>query len=457
MTELKKHPASFRDPSGFVYHNEGTLYRFVSRSIEQEWKQFLSSGLYEKLVAKKLLLPFREINENHWNEPGWLITLEPQQISILNYPWEWSFSQLKDAALTTLEICQTALQHQMILKDATHLNIQFVDGKPQWIDSLSFELYKEGEPWIAYQQFCECFLNPLLIAAYKPMEVHRLLLSYPSGIPAYVTTALLPWTTKLHTGILLHVHLQSKISKQKKQASAAKNHSLSQKGLQHILQSLEEIIKKLSPRKTSTSNWNNYYEEGILSDEYLTTKKQLVTKWLNELNYSNIIDFGTNNGEFALACNQTVKVVALDMDSACIDQLYQTVKSQGRTNILPLVIDLSTPSPATGWFNKEQPSFLNRTSFDAGMALALIHHLAIGKNIPLEQTAALFAGQCHQLLIEWVPKEDPKVKDMLQNRKDIFENYRMNSFEDSYGSFFRITKKEKIGTTQRTLYLMERK
>lgn len=457
MTELKKHPASFRDPSGFVYHNRGTLYRFISRSIEQEWKHFLSSGLHEKLTTKKLLLPFREINENHWNEPGWLTTAEPQPIPFLNYAWEWSFSQLKDAALTTLEICKIALQHHMILKDATHLNIQFVDGKPQWIDSLSFDFYKDGEPWIAYRQFCECFLNPLLIAAFKPMEVHRLLLSYPSGIPASVTAPLLPFTTKLQTGILLHVHLQAKISGQKQQASAAKNYSVSQKGLQHILQSLEAIIRKLTPRSTSSSKWNNYYEEGILSDEYLNVKKQMVTKWLHELSYSNLIDFGTNNGEFALVCNQTAKVVALDMDSACIDSLYQTVKSQGVTNILPLVVDLSAPSPATGWFNREQPSFLNRSSFDAGIALALIHHLVIGKNIPLEQTAALFAGQCRQLLIEWVPKEDPKVKDMLQNRKDIFENYHMASFEDSFSSFFRIIKKENIGNTLRTLYLMERK
>lgn len=457
MTELKKHPASFRDPSGFVYHNEGVLYRFVSRSIEQEWNHFLSCGLYEKLVSKKIFLPFSESNENHWNAPDWLITLEPQPIPFLNYAWEWSFSQLKDAALTTLEICQTALQHQMILKDATHLNIQFVDGKPQWIDSLSFDFYKEGEPWIAYQQFCECFLNPLLIAAYQPMETHRLLLSYTSGIPAYVTAPLLPWTTKLHTGILLHVHLQAKISKQKKQASAPKTHSLSKKGLQHILRSLESVIRKLHPSNTPASNWNNYYEEGILSNEYLNAKKQLVTKWLNEISYSNIIDFGTNNGEFAVAGNQTTKVVALDMDSACIDHLYQTVQSRGITNVLPLVIDLSAPSPATGWFNREQPSFLNRSSFDAGIALALIHHLVIGKNIPLEQTAALFGGQCRQLLIEWVPKDDPKVNEMLQNRKDIFENYHMASFEESFNSFFSIIKKEKIGNTQRTLYLMTRK
>lgn len=457
MTELKKHPASFRDPSGFVYHNEGVLYRFVSRSIEQEWKHFLSCGLYEKLVSKKILLPFSELNENHWNAPDWLITLEPQPVSFLNYAWEWSFSQLKDAALTTLEICQTALQHQMILKDATHLNIQFVDGKPQWIDSLSFDFYKEGEPWVAYQQFCECFLNPLLIAAYQPMETHRLLLSYPSGIPACVTAPLLPWTTKLHTGILLHVHLQAKVSKQKKQVSTPKTHSLSKKGLQHILQSLESVIRKLYPRNTPSSNWNSYYEEGILSNEYLNAKKQLVTKWLNEISYSNIIDFGTNNGEFALACNQTKKVIAIDMDSACIDHLYQTAKSNGITNVLPLVIDLSAPSPATGWFNREQPSFLNRSSFDAGIALALIHHLVIGKNIPLEQTAALFAGHCRHLLIEWVPKDDPKVNEMLQNRKDIFENYHMASFEESFSSIFSIVKKEKIGNTQRTLYLMTRK
>ncbi|MFN5136369.1 MAG: hypothetical protein ACK5DG_13735 [Chitinophagaceae bacterium] len=454
MNNSNRHPASFRDPSGFVYKKDGIVYRFVSTTYKNDFELLHTSGLYKELVQKQLILPFETVSETHFNSADWLATLKPQQVPFLSYANEWSFEHLKDAALTTLAVCRKALSKGMILKDATHYNIQFINGKAVHIDSLSFEKYIDGESWIAYRQFCECFLNPLLLAAYCKLEVHKLMHAYADGVPASLTSSLLPYSTRLNTAILLHVHLQAKMAKGKASAQQ-QTKKISSRDVFNILQHLEGCIQKLQ-LKESSSTWNNYYDETIISKNYLEAKKKLVKEWLEELKYESVADFGANEGEFSKLCNTDALVVATDFDNNCIESFYKSIKQNKITNILPLVLDLTQPTPATGWNNAEQISFLNRYKFDLGLALALVHHLAIGKNVPLTMIAELLRNCCKTLIIEFVPKDDPKVQEMLSARKDIFNKYSKEDFELAFSEYFSIIKKATIPHSNRTLYLMQK-
>lgn len=453
---INQHPASFRDPSGFIYEKDRTIYRFVSVAYLQDYELFVKSGLAGELLKKKLLLPFTELAENHTGRSDWYKTLQPQQLPFLSYAWEWSFEQLKDAALTTLNICRLALQKGMILKDATPTNIQLVEGKYKLIDTLSFEKYKEGEAWIAYRQFCECFLNPLLIAVYTRMEVHKLVLSYPDGVPAAVASSLLPFKTKFKASVYLHVHLQAKISGKQSTEQKQTNRKISKRNIEQILENLHSCISGLSlPQQTTT--WNNYYSETILSEQYFTEKKKTVSSILESLEYNSILDLGANEGEFSLLCSKDAKVISTDFDSDCINRFYKRVKEEKRTNIYPLVVDLTYPSPSMGWMNEERPAFFKRTKVDVCMALALIHHLAIAKNITFEQLAVFFASVCNTLIIEFVPKSDPKVKELLTWREDIFEKYTVDEFEAVFCGEFTLQKKEKIKDSERIFFLFQTK
>jgi hypothetical protein len=452
---INHHPASFRDPSGFIYKKDGVVYRFVSSVYQPHYDLLQSSGLAAELMRQNLLLPFTEINEDYTGRPDWYKTLQPQAVPFLSYAWEWSFDQLKDAALATLSICKASLKKGMLLKDAPHTNIQFADGKAKLIDTLSFEKYTEGEAWIAYRQFCENFLNPLLIAAYKGVEVHKLLLSYPDGVPAQLTAQLLPFKTKLNAVIYLHVHLHAKISAKNTTRETGTTKKVSLKNIAQILQSLYDCISGLSLPAKATA-WNNYYDETILSNDYLSEKKKLISSLLAEMNYETVIDLGANEGEFSLLCKKEALVVSTDFDSSCIHSLYARVKSQKLKHILPLVVDLTYPPPAMGWMNSERPAFFGRKKFDTGLALALIHHLAIAKNISFEQLASFFADICNQLLIEFVPKQDPKVKEMLKWRKDIFDGYTEEQFQTAFEKEFALKKRVTVPGSLRTLYYYQK-
>src|SRR5687768_4434848 len=180
---IHHHPSSFRDPSGYIFEKEGAIYRQVNKVFQEDFDFFISGGCYDDLVSKGLLLPHEPILENLTGDDQWYQTLKPEKLSVISYPWEWSFSMLRDAALLTLRLLKEGLEWGMILKDATPYNIQWHKGRLVFIDSLSFEKYDETKPWIAYRQFCEQFLGPLLLAHYAKNPLPELMLAYPDGIP----------------------------------------------------------------------------------------------------------------------------------------------------------------------------------------------------------------------------------------------------------------------------------
>lgn len=450
------HPSSYRDPSGFIFEKEGTVYRQVNISFKEHFDHFIQSGCYKHLVQKRWLVPHEVINENLTGDSNYYLTLQPEKISLISYPSEWSFDMLKDAALLTLQLVKESLQFDMILKDATPFNIQWHDGKFIFIDTLSFEKYTET-PWIAYRQFCESFLGPLLIMHYNKQHLQQLQLAWPDGIPIDIISSLLPKKAKWSLHVYLHIHLHNKMSL-KKQGEQSNSQRLPRKKLLNLISSLEILVNKLkAPVKKST--WSEYYDEASQRKDYLSQKKKIIQGWIAEIPNSNsIVDLGANEGEFSkLFAEKNIPVAAADFDPYCINNLYNTIKAGNEKNIQPLIIDLANPTPATGVNNKERESFLKRIKPDVTLALALIHHLAIGKNIPFEKIAEMFSSISKYLIIEFVPKEDEKVKLMLARKNDIYYLYDQYNFELAFSPYFNIQKQEVVGESNRTLYLMKRK
>ncbi|HMK24724.1 MAG TPA: hypothetical protein VK483_01750 [Chitinophagaceae bacterium] len=450
------HPSSFRDPSGFIFEKEKILYRQVNQSFKEHFDLFISSGFYEKLVKQGLLIPHETINENLTGSSEWYTTLKPEKIEFISYPWEWSFDMLKDAALLTLRLAKEAAAPGMVLKDATPYNIQWQRGRLIFIDSLSFEKYNPEEPWIAYRQFCESFLAPLLLMHYSKNSLQQIMLAYPEGIPLAVAKSLLPWRTKFSLHVYLHIHLHASVAKRKNAASPSKQKFSKQKFL-NLISSLEILINKLRLPEQSTA-WSAYYEEASQRNDYLEQKEKVIWQWLEKLpGIKTAADLGANDGQFSRMLSvKNIQTIAADFDPYCINKLYNQLKASTEKNIQPLIVDLSNPSPAIGVNNNERSSFIARLHVDLALALALIHHLVIGKNIPFEMIADLFQKTCSTLIIEFVPKEDEKVQLMLANKKDIYPAYTAENFEKAFGKYFRLVKKETIPGSGRTLYLMTR-
>jgi hypothetical protein len=454
---VKPIAASFRDNDGFVFKQEELYYRAIMKSYEQHYTHLMGSGLYNDLVQKNRLIPHQEVDLNSFkfdgNQP--IKILLPNQINFISYPYEWSFNMWQDAAIVTLKIALQALEFEMYLKDATPFNIQFADGRPIFIDTLSFEKYEAGKPWIAYRQFCESFLAPLLLMHYCDNGIAKIFATFANGIPLDTVKNLLPIQSKFNWQVYLHIYLHSKKSKESKVDKAEQN--FTKKKLALLLQSLLDLVKSLTSKKAKTT-WDDYYAETILSKQYLASKKELLLSFTKELYFNNVVDLGANDGAFSILLKDKAnQIIALDGDVNCINNLYKHIRKEKITNIVPLYTALTMPSPAIGWANKERNSLTERLKSDLVLALALVHHLAIACNVSLQLIAEWLTPMANYLVIEFVPKSDDKVKLLLHNREDIFEDYTQSNFEIIFSRFYNIVKSETVATTERKLYLMQRK
>lgn len=453
LTHLQ-HPSSFRDPSGFIFRADGRVYRQVNKHYAATYDRFMQSGLYEKLTASNRVVRHEALSDNITGSNDWYKTLLPEQLQFISYPYEWCFDQLKDAALLVLDILKESIAYGFILKDATPFNVQFHKGKPVWIDTLSFEPYDPSKPWVAYRQFCECFLFPLYLGRYLKTDIHKTLSTYLEGIPASLTARLLPMRSGLSLGVWLHVYLQGAVKGEHKPAQGQA--AFSKKKLLNLVMHLESIIGGFRGRRTGTT-WSDYYDATILSHRYLTEKEKIFREMLQGVQFSTALDAGTNDGHFAkILAENGAEVIAIDNDSASINRLYAHIKKENAGNILPLQVDVTQPSPALGFRNRERDAFFDRVHAELVSALALIHHLVVSKNIPLDALADFFAEITSKyLLIEFVPPGDPKVVEISKSRTAMHA-YDVETFESSFGRQFNILRKEKVPGTERVLYLMER-
>ena len=450
-------PSSYRDPAGYVFRQDGLIYRMITREGKAAYERLMNSGLYLALIQKNILLPHAEMPADFNGPVGYKIIL-PEQLHFITYAWEWSFDQLKDAALLTLEAGRIALEHGMMLKDATPYNIQWHNGALRFIDTLSFEPYTEGKPWIAYRQFCESFLSPLLLMHYSKQSLHQLQLAWPDGIPLAVTRALLPWRSRLSMLTWMHIHLHAKYAA--KPAIAKENTAqVSLTKTKQLLSSLDLLVRSLSLSDEGTT-WGDYYTEAASRNDYLSQKEKIIQDWTRDLpGISQAVDFGANNGSFSLPlAEKGIFTIAADGDPVAVNKLYKKISAGRIRNMTPVILDFTNPSPAMGLGNDERTSFLSRIGDqNLGFCLAFIHHLCLGKNIPLQRVAELLARSCQQLIIEFVPKEDEKATLLVARKEDIYPDYHIDGFENAFAQFFSIVKKNVIPGSCRTLYQMQRK
>ncbi len=348
----------------------------------------------------------------------------------------------------------------MSLKDATAYNIQFENGKPIFIDTTSFEKYTEGEPWIAYKQFCQHFLAPLALMSYTDIRLNHLLKTYIDGIPLDLASSLLPTKTKFSFSFLSHIHLHSKAQKKYEKSGNGKDKKshVSLNGLIGIIDNLKSTINglKWAPDKTE---WADYYNDTNYTDEAFNNKRELVTEFFNSVpNASMVWDLGANTGEFSrIASLKGIKTIAFDIDPSAVEKNYLTIIENDENNLLPLELNLCNPSPGIGWANTERKSIKDRGPADVIFALALVHHLAISNNVPLEKISQYLSTLCSYLIIEFIPKEDSKVEFLLSSREDIFADYHKSGFEAAFSKYFSIIKQSPVLESQRTLYLMNKK
>ena len=448
-------PGSFRDPSGFVFEREGVLFRQVNQVYRADFDRIVSSGLGHSLTEAGLLIPHVEVEEEPFDPRCSYKVLRPERVPFISYPYEWCFGELKAAALLTLAIQRRAVAHLMSLKDASAFNVQFADGRPVFIDSLSFEAYEEGSPWVAYRQFCRHFLAPLALMSKVDVRLNQLFRPSLEGVPLDLASRVLPWRTRLDPRLLIHVHLHAKAEQAYSGEGPSSGHRVfSKAALMGLIDNLEGAVRSMrwDPKK---SEWGQYYDQTNYSDAATTRKLELVGEFLDEIRPKSVWDLGANTGRYSrLAADRGASTVAFDIDPACVELHYREVVLRQARNLLPIWLDLTNPSPGLGWDHDERSSFLARGPADLAMALALIHHLAIAANVPLGRIASFLRKVSPTLIIEFVPKTDSQVRRLLASREDIFDDYTREGFEAAFSEHFAIDRAELIVESERTLYLM---
>ncbi len=451
--------SSFRDPSGFVFSKNGTIFRQVNESYIQTFDRLISSDLYQELSSKENLVSHEELERTAHQ-----IILKPQQLPFITYPYEWSFLQLKTAALLTLDIQLASLEKGMSLKDGTAYNIQFLGCHPIFIDTLSFESYQDGRPWKAYGQFCRHFLAPLLLMKYVDVRCIHLLQTHLDGIPLDLASRLLPWKTQWTLFIKLHIHLHARYLAKHNFGTTTTRRSATMplQRLKAMIQSLRDGIQKLD--YVQGTEWGDYYAATKnYSAEGLNQKRGVVRSFLESIKPQGVWDIGGNDGTFSrLAKDLCPYVISTDIDLQAVDQSFKEGVTQRERNLWPLFFDIINPTHAKGMLG-DQKSLEERVTtlgVDCILALALIHHLSITHNYPFSFIARYFARIAPFLIIEFVQPADSWAKELLERKEDaqeLFRHYTQDDFEQAFSNHYTLEQKERLEGTERVLYLMKRK
>jgi hypothetical protein len=458
--------SSFRDPAGQVFRADGVVYRRVFEAGRDHYESLMQSGLYKELAEAGLIIPHEEVvpEKVGIEAKGAAYLLKPEPVPFISYPYEWAFSAFQDAALLTLEVQRRALQRGLILKDASAYNVQFVEGRPVLIDTLSFEPYTGQRAWQAYGQFCRHFLAPLVLMCRVDVRLGGLMREYIDGIPLDLAAQILPFRRQLRPGLLLHLAVHSKsqlryANKPVQVSQASETQSkMAKQSLLGLAESLSRTIRGLKLSRRLNTEWGEYYTFTNYSQDAAGRKAGLVTDLVKQASPQMVWDLGGNDGRFSRAAlaGGAKQALCFDVDPVAVEKNYRQMKRQHETNQLPLLLDLTNPSPALGWAGAERASIEARTQPGTlVMALALIHHLAISNNLPFELIAEWMAKLGDHLIIEFVPKDDSKVQTLLATRKDIFEQYTQEQFEVAFTHHFEIMETRPVEGSQRTLYLMK--
>jgi SAM-dependent methyltransferase len=455
-------PASFRDPGGRVFYDGDQVLRGLSPAAAAEWLALARTEFFPRFVAEGRIVATEETGagetgagETGAGEDGWDVVLRHERIPFVSYPFEWSFAMLRDAALLHLSIVRAALAEGLTTKDGTAYNLQWRGAAPVFIDVGSFERARDGEPWAGYRQFCQTMLYPLMAQAHLGVDFQPWLRAAVDGIEPAQMRKVFGGFRRFKAGVLKHVHLHDAVqSRNAKTSTGAVRAELRDAGFNRELvlatvRALEKLVGKLEWRPPA-SHWTAYQQTCTYSDEDRAVKAEFVEKAAAGM----VLDLGANDGTYSrIAAKKASYVVAVESDAAVVDELYRKLRADGETRILPLVMDLADPSPGIGWRGRERAPFAERADADLVLALAVIHHLAIGRNVPLPEVVDALAGLGRRVVVEFVEPDDPMARRLLANKPEgLFPDYRRDAFEKLLAERFTVEHRQELPSGTRTLY-----
>lgn len=451
----EREPGSFRDRDGTVFYRDGRVLRSLSPRALANWQRLSEAPFYAAHRARGTLVETRSLTP----EAGAGL-VEHARIPFVSYPYEWTFGMLKDAALLQLDLLRDALAAGMILKDSTPYNIQWQGAQPVFIDIPSFEPLEPGAPWVGYRQFCEMYLYPLMLQAYKDVDYRPWLRGRIDGIPAEEMRRLMSARDLLRPGVLLHVAAQSALQSRYAGEAGGKRDlrgSLAKAGFDKSLieanvARLSKLVAGLSPR-ARRSAWSGYEGSHSYAPEEFERKAEFVRRAAATRHWRLAWDLGCNTGAFSrIVAEHSDHVVAMDGDWRAIETLYGREKAEGSRRILPLVVNLADASPDQGWQGRERKSLAARGRPELTLCLALIHHVVISANIPVAAFLDHLAGLGTALVIEFVDREDEMVQTLLANREDQYDDYHADVFRTLLERRFRIEDEASLKGGKRHIY-----
>jgi predicted nicotinamide N-methyase len=443
---------SFKDQAARVVKKDGQYFRYIFTAYQEEYAHLMTSGLYSTLVERHLLIPHQEIEA--LEDCDYKIIL-PEQINFLSLPFEWCYSQWLKVVLAYLEINLVALEHGMILKDATPYNFFLKKGEAILFDTSSFVFFNEPDYWISYRQFCEEMLGPIALMHYKGVDWGRLTLASHQGFSLDFISQNLPTKTWLNLSCLLHLHLHAKAyHKPSKEKNSSKG--FTKEKLIEVIRMIKTTIESWEDYCRYPAYWEDYYEIDIETSEYIADKENTINEILGELKPKRVLDLGANTGKFSeIACKIAENVIALEFDKNCVDKIEKRIKETQNEKLHTILGDLSQTSPDFGLLGKEHLSIFHRAKSDIVMALALTHHLALTKMIPFELIIELlYEFSSRYVLVEFIEKTDRKVIQLLQNNPRYYPS--KEEFELIIKQKFTLLQQKLLDKSVRTLYLLEK-
>ena len=451
-------PGSFRDPSGFIFKEKKQIFRVVNESYQTNFNHLISSGLYSELVEKKYIVQHEKTEKNISKDQ--YCVLKVDRIFPITYPFEWSFSQFKDAAILTLEIQKISLKYKMMLKDANPYNIQFKDSKAIFIDTLSFEkINDENYAWVAYKQFCEMFLGPLCLMSFIDPSLCKLLIPNIDGIPLTLVNKLLKLKHKFNPSIFIHIVLPNIINSKVESIPSEIKKKINKKQHLNIIEQLLIFIKNLKALKEK-SEWGEYNFETVSEKkDYVLNKENIIEQLLKNKSYNIVWDVGANDGFYSRKISHLTDshIMALDIDWKCVEKNYVINKKKNIKNITPILFDLSNPTPGVGWMNNERTNLFSRIGKPDLICLFAVMHHILNRNIPFELLLNFLNETKRDVLIEYIPYSDPKCQIIFKSRPDEFYYPSQNDFEKLIIKNFEIKHIEELVQTKRVLYLIKKK
>ncbi len=453
-------PGSFRDRNGSVFYRDGRVLRTLSPRALANWQHLQAQPFYDRARSAGQIIDTwsggsaDEIDGSHAG------LLEHARIPFISYPYEWSFGMLRDAALLHLALMREALDAGMILKDSSPYNIQWIGAQPVFIDIPSFERLSKGEPWVGYRQFCELFLYPLMLQAYKGIDFRPLLRGRIDGIATEAMRQLISRRDMLRSGVLLHVVAQSALQKRYSGSGRNVRGTLAQAGfdkalIQRNVEKLTRLVESLKVPESRTE-WSDYDRTHSYAAEDFARKEGFVRSAAASRRWRLAWDLGSNTGTFSrIAAEHADAVVAMDGDWMAIERLYRQQKAEAGRSILPLVMNLADASPNQGWGGAERKGLAERGRPELTLCLALVHHIVIGANIPLAAFLDWLAGLGTALVIEFVGRDDEMVQALLANREDQYDDYHPETFRALLEDRFEIRADEPLKGGRRHIYFAE--